>query len=93
MLDLENGYDYEDFHIGKWEEWSPAAFELLNNLGISCEPFSEDVARENLSIAINYCQKKSKERGFSEWRGLLMGADHYASALIDETQNKLEKAF
>ncbi|HET8861464.1 CRISPR-associated helicase Cas3' [Marivirga sp.] len=93
LLDLEDGYDYEDYHIGKWKEWSPAAFELLNDLRISCEPFSEDVARENLFIAVSYCQKKSIERGFSEWRGLLMGADHYASALIDETQNKLEKAF
>lgn len=93
LLDLENGYDYEDYHIGKWEEWSFAAFELLNDLGIGCEPFSEDTARKNLSIAISYCKNKSKQSGFSEWRGLLMGADHYASALIDETQNKLEKAF
>jgi CRISPR-associated endonuclease/helicase Cas3 len=93
LLDLDNEYDYEDFHIGIWDDWSPAAFQLLNELDIKCEPFLEGQARINLSEAVDYCQKKSKMRGFSEWRGLLMGADHYASALIDETENKLGKAF
>lgn len=93
LLDLENGYDYEDFHIGKWDSWSPAAFSLLNELDIPCTSFSEDQARENLSFVVDYCKKKSKERGYSEWRGLLMGADHYASALINDTEKHLKRAF
>ncbi len=93
LLDLENGYDYEDFHVGKWKDWSPAAFELFLELGIPCTPFNEDTARENLSIAISYCKKQTKERGYSEWRGLLMGADHFASALIDDTEKHLNRAF
>ncbi|MCC5917625.1 MAG: CRISPR-associated helicase Cas3' [Cryomorphaceae bacterium] len=93
LLDLENGYKYEDFHLGKWGEWSPYAFELLNELGIVCQPFDETKATENLIQVIQYCKAKTKERGFSEWRGLLMGADHFASAVIDETEKYINNAF
>ncbi len=94
LLDLENEVDdYEDFHIGKWEVWSPLAFDLLNDLGISCEPFTEKSARANLAQAILYCKEKTKERGYSEWRGLLMGADHFASAVINTTDDLLKRTF
>lgn len=94
LLDLENEVDgYEDFHIRKWDEWSTSAFELLNELGITCSPFDEDTARDNLAMAISYCKGKTKERGFSQWRGLLMGADHFASALIHDTDHHLRKIF
>lgn len=93
LLDLEDGYDYEDFHLGDWEKWSPAAFGLLNELGIACQPFGETRARENLSQVIRYCKRKTRERGYSVWRGLLMGADHFASAVINDTDRYLKKAF
>lgn len=93
LLDLENGYDYQGFHIGRWDEWSPRAFNLLNDLGISCEAFEEETARKNLEQAIQYCKRKTKERGFSAWRGLLMGADHFASASIFDTEKHLTRAF
>jgi CRISPR-associated endonuclease/helicase Cas3 len=93
LLDLENGYDYIDYHVGKWDQWSPDAFKLLNELGIACVPFGEEIARQNLSLAISYCKKQTKIRGYSEWRGLLMGADHFASALINSTEKNLERAF
>ncbi len=93
LLDLENGYDYIDYHIGKWDQWSPDAFKLLNDLGLKCIPFGEEIARENLSSAISYCKKQTKIRGYSEWRGLLMGADHFASALINNTEKNLKRAF
>ena len=93
LLDLEKGYDYEDFHIGKWDEWSPRAFSLLNELGIICSPFNEETARDNLTQSIRFCKRKTKERGYSEWRGVLMGADHFASALINDTEKHLNNAF
>lgn len=93
LLDLENGYAYEDYHIGKWDDWSPRAFELLLELGIACAPFNENMARENLSFAISYCKNQTKERGYSEWRGVLMGADHFASALINDTEKNLNRVF
>jgi CRISPR-associated endonuclease/helicase Cas3 len=93
LLDLDNGYDYEEFHVGKWSEWSPAAFDLLGELGIKCNPISKDEAFENLSFAVSFCKSKVKESGYSEWRGLLMGADHYASALINETEKQISRSF
>lgn len=93
LLDLENGYDYQDFHIGNWDEWSPRAFNLLNDLGLSCEPFDEETARKNLEQTIQYCKRKTKEGGFSAWRGLLMGADHFASASVFDTEKNLSRAF
>jgi CRISPR-associated endonuclease/helicase Cas3 len=93
LLDLENGYEYIDYHVGKWDQWSPDAFKLLMDLGVHCIPFGEETARQNLSIAITYCKKQTKIRGYAEWRGLLMGADHFASALINSTEKNLERAF
>ncbi len=94
LLDLEEGYDYQDFHIGDWDAWSPAAFALFHELGVpSVAPFDKTVAGKNLVWAVRYCRKKVRERGYSEWRGLLMGADHFASALIGRTESQLERAF
>lgn len=94
LLDLENEVDgYEDFHIGKWSDWSPQAFDLLKELGITCSPFDEKMASENLAQCIRYCKRKTKERGYSAWRGLLMGADHYASAMIHKTDCTLQNSF
>ncbi|MCH7408160.1 CRISPR-associated helicase Cas3' [Belliella sp. DSM 111904] len=93
LLDLENGYDYIDFHVGQWNQWAPDAFKLLVDIGIQCIPFGEEVARQNLSLAITYCKKQTKIRGYAEWRGLLMGADHFASALINDTEKNLNRAF
>ncbi|MDO6436632.1 CRISPR-associated helicase Cas3' [Cyclobacterium sp. 1_MG-2023] len=94
LLDIDDEVEgYEDFHLGDWNKWSPGAFNLLNELGIFCAPFDESIARENLDKALMITLEKSKERGFSEWRGLLMGADHFASALIDETDRQLSRSF
>lgn len=93
LLDLDNGYDYESFHIGQWDKWSPLAFKLLNELNVKCTPFPEEQARKNLQKAVDYCEQIVKQRGYSDWRGLLMGADHFASALINDTEKHLHKAF
>lgn len=93
LLDLDDGYDYEDFHLGKWEEWSKAPIELLNKFGIPVDNISKDEALNNLKYVVEYCKNKVKEYGYSEWRGLLMGADHFASALINETDKHIGNCF
>jgi len=93
LLDLENGYDYLGFHLGNWESWSPSAIELLNELGIKATPISKAEAINNIEYVIKYCKKKTKERGYSEWRGLLMGADHFASAVINDTKKQVDRIF
>jgi len=93
LLDLEENDDYEDFHLGDWTEWRVDAIEILNNLGIKCPSISVQQAMDNLSYCIEYCKKTTKQKGYSEWRGLLMGADHFASALIDKTEKEGERIF
>ena len=93
LLDLDDGYEYEDFHLGKWEEWSKAAIELLNKFGILVGNITRDEALNNLKYVVEYCKNKVREYGYSEWRGLLMGADHFASALINETDKHILNCF
>lgn len=94
LLDLhETSESYINFHLGKWEEWSLVALNILNELGIVCISISRDKALQNLVYCIEYCEKSVKQRGYSEWRGLLMGADHFASALIDKTEDETERIF
>lgn len=93
LLDLDNNEDYEDVHLGKWDEWSNQANELLNYFEITTKVISKKEALENLESVVNYCKKQVKQKGFSEWRGLLMGADHFASALINSTEKELKNCF
>jgi CRISPR-associated endonuclease/helicase Cas3 len=93
LLDLDNNEDYEDVHLGKWDEWSIQANELLNFFEITTKVISKKEALENLESVVNYCKKQVKQKGFSEWRGLLMGADHFASALINSTEKELKNCF
>ncbi|MGN6645694.1 MAG: CRISPR-associated helicase Cas3' [Cytophaga sp.] len=93
LLDLDDIEEYENFHLGRWNEWSQHANELLNHFGIYSEFINEKKALENLDYVVDYCKKQIKEKGFSQWRGLLMGADHFASALIHSTEKELKKCF
>lgn len=93
LLDLDNGYDYLDHHLGKWEEWSDKGIALFNHFGIVAHSITQEKALENIEYVIKYCKKKVKQRGYSEWRGVLMGADHFASALIHDTEKNLDRLF
>ncbi|REA58461.1 CRISPR-associated helicase/endonuclease Cas3 [Dyadobacter luteus] len=93
LLDLDDGYDYIDYHLGKWESWSSDGIELLNILGISTPIISREKALENLDTALTYTQQLSSERGYSAWRGVLMGADHFASAVIHDTEKQITRVF
>lgn len=93
LLDLEENDEYIDFHLGNWEEWSVDAIQILNDLCINCKPISKEEAIENLNYCIDFCEKEVETRGYSKWRGLLMGADHFASALIDKTEEQIGRVF
>lgn len=94
LLDLdETSGSYLRFHLGNWEEWSQEAISILNKLGIMCSSVSRNEAIQNLEYCIRYCEDAVKYRGYSEWRGLLMGADHFASALIGKTGREVSRTF
>lgn len=94
ILDLiENEPNVLEYHLGKWEEWSPIALEILECFGIETRPISKEEAKQSFEQVIDFCEDKCQERGYSEWRGLLMGGDHFASAMIQKTGNKLSNLF
>ncbi|WP_231577473.1 DEAD/DEAH box helicase [Sphingobacterium sp. IITKGP-BTPF85] len=93
LLDLEEAYDYIEFHIKGWETWSIEAIKLLNDLGIKCEIISKQEALNNLQYCIDYCDNEVNKKEYSKWKGLLMGADHFASALINKTELETRRLF
>ncbi|MGK0365520.1 MAG: CRISPR-associated endonuclease/helicase Cas3 [Saprospiraceae bacterium] len=94
ILDLiENEPDTMEYHLGDWEVWSPIALDILAAFGIEARPISRTEAEEAFEQVIDFCENKYQERGYSEWRGLLMGSDHFASAMITKTDEKLQNLF
>lgn len=80
-----------DNHLQDWEEWSQYGIQILNKLGYTCTGINRDKARMALLYAVDYC--KSQTFGWSAWRGLLMAADHFASAFTSYTPKELETTF
>ena len=94
ILDLiESEPDTLDYHLGDWEKWSPVALDILASFGIEKRSISKSEAIEAFEKVLDFCENKYKERGYSEWRGLLMGGDHFASAMINKTDEKLMNLF
>ena len=89
ILDLErdNSNTFQ-YHLTDFALWSKDAIGILMEVGfpgISCETsVSEEDAEEAYLFTLSYCKQKFQQQGgWSVWRGLLMGADHLASAVGD----------
>lgn len=95
ILDLENenieGRFWKRDHLIDWENWSPYGLEILKIFGFEIRPIPKKEAEETLEYALEYCE--NKKWGWSPLRGLLMSADHFASAFIDETKTNLKDLF
>lgn len=91
FLDLDENMDSFARHAGRFEEWCPIALEILGTLGIETHPISIDEAEANYDYAIEYCTQKPLK--YSQWKGLLMAADHFASALEEKSEESLGKLF
>lgn len=80
-----------DNHLIDWEEWSTYGIKTLNLFGYNCKNISIEEAKNALSYALKYCDLK--KNGWSKWRGLLMSADYFASALTFNTEANLRHTF
>lgn len=93
-LDLEYGEDSFRFHVSDFATWSQEALGVLMELGfpgVTQETvISQEEAFDAYQSAINQCAKKKK--GWSFWKGLLVGADHMASA-TEGIREKLPELF
>ncbi|MGF7139802.1 CRISPR-associated helicase Cas3' [Roseimarinus sediminis] len=94
ILDLEeNRGDTFELHIKDWEAWKVDALTILQSFGIEIRDICKEEAEDNFNFVVEYCEKAVRERGFSQWRGILMAADHFASALSDNTDEYLNRTF
>lgn len=91
ILDLKRFRETLDNHLMGWDEWSTYGFEVLKHFGFPVCVISRDEAKTTLKYVINYCE--GKQNGYSPLRGLLMAADHFASAFMHQTRNKLKSLF
>lgn len=94
ILDLDRAEDSFEHHIQAFQDWSMTALGILEELGLRTHHIFVDEAQDNYDYSLQYCTQKIKyNRGFSKWRGLLMAADHYASALSGKADIDNSKMF
>lgn len=94
ILDLwNNDPDTLSFHLGDWDKWHLIALDLLEAFGWEVRKISKEEAERAYQTAVNFAKDTYKQRGYSVWRGLLMGADHFASAMVHDTEVKLQNIF
>jgi len=94
LLDLTDDYEPEEVferHSRGWHNWMPLALEILSALGIKVRFISEHEARTAFDFSTDHCRKKPY--GWSRWKGLLVAADHFASALLEESEQVSERLF
>lgn len=92
LLDLL-GNDPECFsrHIKDFESWSVVALFLLEKMGFQTVPITRKEAEDNFFEVVDYC--RLKRYGYSEWKGVLIAADHLASALEGKLDLLSKKLF
>ena len=91
LLDLDENMDSFARHSEKFEEWSKTALDILKSFGFETHPIGISEAKDNYEYAVEYCREK--RLNCSKWKGLLMAADHFASALAEKTDYTLDKLF
>lgn len=94
ILDLEQNYeDVFELHKAEWDTWSMDALEILSSFGIITRNIPIEEAERNYYSALDYVKGSIRTQGYCERKGLLMAADHFGSAMIDETEEQLARTF
>lgn len=92
LLDLlENDQECFFRHIKGFETWSVDALAILEEMGFHTEPITCKQAEDNFFEAADFC--KLKKYGYSQWKGVLIAADHLASALEGRLDSFSKKLF
>lgn len=92
ILDLmENDPDCLSRHLKDFEVWSKDALSILSLLGINTSYITLQQAETNFYEVVDYCE--SKTYGYSQWKGVLIAADHLASAMDGHSDTLLKKIY
>ena len=92
ILDLiDNDPKVLEKHLKDFETWSKDALEILKHFGFDTKTISIGEATVNFNEVVDYCENKNY--GYSEWKGVLIAADHLASALYKDVETVSERLF
>ncbi len=78
-------------HAVGFSAWAPDALGILQHFGFHVSPITEAIAEKNFDDVISYCNAKTY--GYSKWKGLLIAADHLASAMDSEASQVTSRLF
>ncbi len=92
ILDLsENDEECVSRHLQEFEIWSKDALSILSCFGFEVKPINLDQAEESFYEVVDYCE--SKAYGYSQWKGVLIAADHLASAMSGDITMLTDRLF
>jgi len=92
ILDMvENDPDCLSRHLRYFETWSKDALSILSLLGFETTTVTIQQAEVNFWEAVEYCE--SKTYGYSQWKGVLIAADHLASAMEGYSDTLLKRLY
>lgn len=96
LLDLPDNFDVDVFelHSQDWELWSGDALKILSSFNIDAPvELSLSQAKANYKKVLQYVESNIFNYGYSKWKGLMVSADHFASALIDKSSEQTKQLF
>jgi len=96
ILDLQRlGGPWIANHLLAWESWSGKALAVLAALQVplAADHVTRPEAEAALRYAVEHCRTQLRNPDWSTWRGVLMAADHFASALQQDTAKQLAGLF
>lgn len=91
LLDLEDNIDSFETHSKGFENWGTTALSMLGELEMDTRPVSPEEAKASYDYAVSRCE--ALKANCSMWKGLLMAADYFASALNDKVEREVSKLF
>lgn len=92
LLDLmDSTADCFGKHATDFELWVQAAIDILSHFGFPIKPITREEARKSFDEVVEYCE--GRKYGYSKWKGLLIAADHLASAMDNELYKIWDQLF
>jgi CRISPR-associated endonuclease/helicase Cas3 len=90
LIDLvrESGPDRVfERHQEDWKDWAPEAIDIAGNFGLEEKTIGEAERRAAFDAVLSHC--RSNPDGWSELRGVMMSADHFASNYTHDTAEEV----
>ena len=91
LINLEGEDEVFDRHSEDWNKWSPIAIEIFEALGLHTKEITIEEAYRAYEFVIGQCSNKNLN--WSKLKGLMIGSDHLASALMHHTINIAKNLF